>query len=77
MLTEKEWLDIGYSKGLIDPSLGAAVTLTDVYDAWIMLKETPTNRDNIKRLKASWKAYYKDEPSSKLIIESALPDTVT
>ena len=72
MLTEKEWIDIGYSKGLIDPTLGTSVTLQDVYSAWIMLKETPTNRDNIKRLKSSWKAYYSDEPTSKPIIESAL-----
>ncbi len=72
MLTEKEWLEIGYSKGLIDPAIGTAVTLEDVYNAWIMLKETPTNKDNIKRLKSCWKAYYSGEPASKPIIESAL-----
>lgn len=72
MLTEKEWLEIGYSKGLIDLSIDNAITLRDVYEAWIVLKETPYNRDNIKRIKASWKAYYSTEPLSTPIIESAL-----
>lgn len=47
-------------------------TLQDVYAKWLEWKKTPTNADNIKRIQASWKAYYSNEPLSKNIIEKPL-----
>lgn len=73
-MTEREWLEIGYSKQIIEPTAAKdlSITLRDIFDAWIVLKETPTNKDNIKRIKASWKAYYSNEELSVPIIDSAL-----
>lgn len=47
-------------------------TLTDVYAKWLEWKETPTNADNIIRIKAEWKAYYETEPRSRDIISTPL-----
>lgn len=47
-------------------------TLTDVYAKWLEWKETPTNADNITRIKAEWKAYYEMEPKSRDIISTPL-----
>ena len=47
-------------------------TLEDIFPKWLAWKQTPTNGDNIKRLKASWNAYYLDEPLSKIILEKPL-----
>lgn len=44
-------------------------TLEDIYLRWLEWKKTPTNADNIKRIQASWKAYYGSEPLSKEILE--------
>lgn len=47
-------------------------TLKDIYSKWLTWKQTPTNGDNIKRIQASWKAYYLDEPLSKEILAKPL-----
>jgi len=48
------------------------ITLKELYVQWLDWKRTPTNQDNIKRIQASWSAYYLDEPLSKDIIEKPL-----
>lgn len=45
------------------------LSFTQLYEEWISWKETPQNQDNIKRIKASWNAYYEKEPLSKDLIE--------
>lgn len=47
-------------------------TIADVYHDWIQWKETPRNKANIKRLKASWKAYYENEELSKELINKPI-----
>ncbi|MBQ7766332.1 MAG: site-specific integrase [Lachnospiraceae bacterium] len=44
------------------------ISLRDIFPKWLQWKETPANYDNIKRIKAAWKAYYQEEPISKTII---------
>lgn len=70
-MTEQEWLAIGYSKHIIEPMAvsDVSITLRDIYEAWIVLKETPRNKSNIKRIKASWKSYYAEEPLSQDVID--------
>lgn len=48
------------------------INLKDLYVKWITWKETPRNKENIKRLKASWKAYYENEELSQDIIKKPL-----
>lgn len=38
-------------------------------DFVLSMEDTPRNKDNIKRLRASWKAYYEKEPLSAQLIE--------
>lgn len=45
------------------------LSFTQLYEEWIGWKETPQNQDNIKRITASWNAYYEKEPLSKDLIE--------
>lgn len=44
------------------------ITFIELFEKWLNWKTTPNNYDNIKRLKASWKAYYSNEPLSEKII---------
>ncbi len=48
------------------------LTLQQVYEKWLNWKSTPTNADNIRRIKASWKSYYLNEPLSKELIQKQL-----
>lgn len=48
------------------------INLKDLFTKWIAWKETPRNKENIKRLKASWKAYYENEELSQDIIKKPL-----
>lgn len=46
------------------------ITFEQLFDKWINWKTTPNNSANIKRIKASWKAYYSDEKLSKKLLET-------
>lgn len=54
------------------PDNNRCATLQNVYIKWLEWKHTPTNADNTKRIQASWKAYYLNEPLSKDIISKPL-----
>lgn len=48
------------------------ITLKEVYKKWLDWKRTPRNGENIKRIEASWKAYYLNEPLSRRIMETPM-----
>lgn len=48
------------------------ITFVELFEKWLNWKTTPNNYDNIKRLKASWKAYYSDEPLSEKILHKSV-----
>ncbi len=48
------------------------MTLRDVYPEWLNTKRTPRSGGNIKRIEASWKAYYLEEPLSEKILDEPL-----
>lgn len=47
-------------------------TIAELYAEWIVWKETPRNKENIRRLKAEWKAYYSEEKLSEKIINKPI-----
>lgn len=46
------------------------ITFKKLYEKWLNWKTTPNNASNIKRIQASWKAYYLEEPLSKKLLET-------
>lgn len=46
------------------------ITFRQLFEKWINWKITPTNYSNIKRIRASWKAYYLNEKSSQKLLET-------
>ncbi len=46
------------------------ITFQQLFDKWINWKTTPNNASTIKRIKASWKAYYLNEPLSQKLLET-------
>lgn len=48
------------------------ITLKELFEKWLEWKRTPHNQDNIKRILASWNAYYLNEPLSRKILEKPI-----
>ena len=48
------------------------IMLKEFFDTWLEHKRTPRNQDNIRRLQASWKAYYLEEPLSSEILKKPM-----
>lgn len=44
------------------------ITFEQLFEKWLNWKKTPSNQDNIKRLHASWKAYYEGEQLSQKLV---------
>lgn len=65
---EKLWLALAEWYENLDKK---NISLSELYPEWLEHKETetPKNAKNIQRIKASWKAYYADEPLSQKLIQ--------
>lgn len=50
------------------------VFLTELYEMWLEQKKTPLNASNIKRIRASWKAYYKEESLSQELLKKPVAE---
>lgn len=50
------------------------IFLTELYEMWLEQKKTPQNASNIKRIQASWKAYYTDEPLSQELLKKPVAE---
>jgi len=48
------------------------IKLNGIFEEWLEWKETPQNGDNIKRIKASWKAYYENEKLSVELLDTPI-----
>lgn len=53
------------------------ITFEQLYEKWLNWKETPNNAENIKRLKASWKSYYSNEPLSQDLLKKPVANITT
>ena len=50
----------------------SSITLVQIYHDWIEWKTTPNNQSNIRRLEASWNAYYLKEPLSQALLKKPI-----
>jgi integrase len=53
------------------------ITFKELYEKWLNWKRTPNNDENIKRIQASWKAYYLDEPLSRDLLRKSVARITT
>lgn len=52
-------------------------SLAALYPKWLERKTTPKNAQTIKRIQASWKVYYAEEPLTQKLLQTPLPDIST
>lgn len=68
---EKLWLALAEWYSNLDKK---NLSLAELYPKWLERKTTPKNAQTIKRIQASWKAYYADEPLSQELLHTPLPN---
>lgn len=56
---------------------GKNITLNELFHEWLEWKETPNNKENIKRLKASWNVYYTNESLSQALLCKPVSEITT
>ena len=66
---ERLWLVLAEWYGNLD---NKNLTLAELYPRWLERKTTPRNAQTIKRINASWKAYYGNEPLSQRLIQTPM-----
>ena len=57
-MTEKEWLDIGYDKNIIDVQAYEEITFHDVYKQWFLMKLKRIKEQSCDRIEVTFNKYY-------------------
>jgi hypothetical protein len=61
-MTEKEWLDIGYDKNIIDVQAYEEITFYDVYKQWFLMKLKRIKEQSCDRIEVTFNKYYANDP---------------
>ena len=61
-MTEREWLDIGYDKGIIELNKEEEVTFRDAYKKWFVMKMGFNRPPTMDRIEVTYNRYYAPEP---------------
>lgn len=69
-MTEKEWLEIGYGKGIIDCEKGDFVAFETVYKEWFMMKRNLVKPQSLDRIEVTWNRHFNERALSKKTIST-------
>ncbi len=77
-MTDKEWLTIGYTNGLITHSDCEEITFRDAYREWFKMKMDFLKRQSLDRIECTYNRYYNDcELLEKCISKITEADIIT
>ena len=65
-MTEKEWLEIGYDKGIIDCIDGETVLFCDVWKNWFCMKKELIKPQSIDRIEVCYNRWYLESALTKM-----------
>ncbi len=62
-MTEKEWLDIGYEKNIIESRACEKIAFRDVYREWFIMKmRCAKKKQSVDRIEVTYNKYYSRDP---------------
>lgn len=73
-MTEYEWLEIGYEKGIIETMDAAKQRFDELYQSWFRMKQDCIKPQSLDRIEVTWNRYYKNSEFSKKFV-SDISDT--
>lgn len=73
-MTRTEWLEIGYSKNIIEQEAFEEVSFHEAYSEWFMMKQKCIKSQSLDRIEVTYNRYYKDTAFSEKNI-SQISDT--
>lgn len=59
-MTEFEWLEIGYEKGIIETMDAKKQSFEELYHSWFRMKQECIKPQSLDRIEVTWNKYYKD-----------------
>lgn len=69
-MTELEWLEIGYSKNIIELSDSEEVTFKDAYLSWFLMKKDCVKGQSLDRIECTYNRYYANTPFVEVYISN-------
>ena len=73
-MTRTEWLEIGYSKNIIEQEAFEEIPFHEAYSEWFMMKQKCIKSQSLDRIEVTYNRYYKDTAFSEKNI-SQISDT--
>lgn len=67
-MTEKEWLSIGYDKGIIDTPNCEKIPFYSVYHEWFLMKRNIVKPQSLDRIEVTYNKYYYESTLSEMYI---------
>ena len=58
-MTRKEWLDIGYDKGIIDCEEYEEITFLQAYKEWFLMKIRTVKQPTVDRIEVTWNIHFR------------------
>lgn len=68
MMSEKEWLEIGYSKGIIECQSADFVRFCEIYKDWFVMKSKIVKPQSLDRIEVTYNRYYLESTLSTMFI---------
>lgn len=80
-MTECEWMEIGYSKGIVDVPCGKSELFEETYRNWFLMKKRIIKPQSLDRIEVTWNRYFRETTLSKtpvsMIPENMIVELVT
>ena len=64
-MTRTEWLEIGYSKNIIEQEAFEEIPFHEAYSEWFMMKQKCIKSQSLDRIEVTYNRYYKDTAFSE------------
>lgn len=75
-MTEREWLEIGYDKGIIETVPGKKATFAEVYREWFNMKRRLIRPQSLDRLECTWNRWYLESALSEMVVSDVTDNHV-
>lgn len=67
-MTEKEWMELGYSSGVIEVCEGSKVSFEEVYRDWFRMKRNVIRPQSLDRIECTWNRHYSGSCFVKMFV---------
>lgn len=75
-MTEQEWMNIGYDKGIIEVEQQEEVTFADAYRKWFLMQLRRIKNQTCDRIEVTYNKYYANKPFVTLYVSKITEEII-